>query len=106
MHEDPKSATNTVNVSVFFELLGSAHIKAVRKIFIKLTHGVNFTNTLRAAFLTKMSMLLLFAFEIFCQKNNGKKLIAMSILPTLYCTNKFICFLCLLFGFVYWQKSC
>jgi len=35
---------------VFFALLGSAHIKAARKMLVKLTPGVNFINVLRTAF--------------------------------------------------------
>jgi len=37
MHADPKSAKNTVKPSVFFALLGSARIKAARKMLLKST---------------------------------------------------------------------
>jgi len=36
---DPKSAKNNVKLSVFFVLLGSAHIKAACKMLMKLTTG-------------------------------------------------------------------
>ncbi len=36
MHADPKSAKNTVKLSVFFVLLGSLHVKVVNKMFVKL----------------------------------------------------------------------
>jgi len=34
-----------------FALLGSAHVKAVRKMLVKLTRGVNFINILLKAFM-------------------------------------------------------
>ncbi len=40
MHADPKSAKKTDNLTVFFVLLGFAHIKAARKILVKLTTGL------------------------------------------------------------------
>jgi hypothetical protein len=39
MHADPKSAKITVNLSVFFTVLGSAHIKAASTMLVKLTPG-------------------------------------------------------------------
>ncbi len=36
-HPDPKSAKNTVKLSSFFALLGSAHVKAVHKMLVKST---------------------------------------------------------------------
>ena len=41
---DPKSAKKTVKLSSFFALLGSAHVKAARRMLVKLTPGINFTN--------------------------------------------------------------
>jgi len=38
-HADPKSAKNTVKLSVFFALLGSEHVKAARKMSVKLIPG-------------------------------------------------------------------
>ncbi len=35
-HADPKRAKNTMKSSVFFALLGSALVKAVRKMLVKL----------------------------------------------------------------------
>jgi len=40
----------TACLTVFFALLGSAHLKALCKILVKSTPGVNFINILRAAF--------------------------------------------------------
>jgi len=41
MHADPKSAKQTDGLTVFFALLGSAHIKDVRKILlVKLTRNI------------------------------------------------------------------
>ena len=40
MHADPKSAKKTVKLSSFFVLLGSALIKAARRMLVKLTQGV------------------------------------------------------------------
>jgi len=37
--KDPESATKTENLTVFFALLGSAHIKAAHKMLMKLTRG-------------------------------------------------------------------
>jgi len=42
-HSDPESAEKTDNLTVFFVLLGSAHIKAAHKTFIKLTPGEHST---------------------------------------------------------------
>ncbi len=36
-HEDPKSAKKTDGLTVFLALLGFAHVKVLRKTFIKLT---------------------------------------------------------------------
>jgi len=42
MLSDPKSAKkNTVKLSVLFALLGSARVKAVRKMYVTSTPGVN-----------------------------------------------------------------
>jgi len=38
-HADPESAKNTAKSSVFFALLGSGRVKAVRKMLVKLTPG-------------------------------------------------------------------
>ena len=51
--------------------------KSVRKILMKLTPGVNFTNISRAAFLyksvtRKFSVLTQFVLEFFCRKKIGK----------------------------------
>jgi len=51
---ETKSAKNTDNLTVFFGILGSEHIKAVRKMLMKLTHVVNFTNILQTAFVLKL----------------------------------------------------
>jgi hypothetical protein len=45
MHADPKSAKNTVKLSVSFALLGSTPGKALHKMLVKLTLGVNFTHS-------------------------------------------------------------
>jgi len=37
---DPQSAKKTVNLSVFFELSGSAHAKAASRTLMKLTPGI------------------------------------------------------------------
>jgi len=50
MHEDLNSAKNTTNLSVFFTLLGSAHVKAARKMLMKYITGVNFTNMFTSSF--------------------------------------------------------
>ncbi len=42
--EDPNSAKNTVKPSVFFALLGYVSVKAVHKMLVKLTQGLNFTS--------------------------------------------------------------
>ncbi len=39
MHADPKSAKNTVKLSIFFALLGSAGAKAACRMLMKLTRG-------------------------------------------------------------------
>ncbi len=44
---DPKSAKKTVKLSVFFALLGSAHIKASRKIFGETQHCLTVHNVLQ-----------------------------------------------------------
>jgi len=41
MRTDHKSAENTVKLSVFFALLGSAQVKAAHKMLVKLTTGDN-----------------------------------------------------------------
>ncbi len=41
MRADHKSAENTVKLSVFFALLGSAQVKAAHKMLVKLTTGVS-----------------------------------------------------------------
>ncbi len=38
-HADPKSVKETIKLSVFFALLGSASVKATRRTLIKLTPG-------------------------------------------------------------------
>jgi len=58
---------------VFFALLGSASIKAARKISVKLNLGVDFTNTLHAAFLTYSSAKKLQS-QIVIRENLPKKL--------------------------------
>jgi hypothetical protein len=40
---DSKSAKKTNSLTVFFVLLGSAHLKAVHKLLVKSTQDVNFT---------------------------------------------------------------
>jgi len=42
---DPKSTKKTVELSVFFALSGSARVKASPRRLVKLTTGVNFTNS-------------------------------------------------------------
>jgi hypothetical protein len=37
MRTDPESAKKTVKLSVFFALLGSAHLKAAHRMLMKLT---------------------------------------------------------------------
>jgi hypothetical protein len=37
MHADPKRPKKMLNLTVFFALLGSAHVKAARKMLVKLT---------------------------------------------------------------------
>jgi len=39
MRADPKRAKNTVKPSIFSALLGSAHVKALSKMLLKLTPG-------------------------------------------------------------------
>ena len=39
MRADPKSATKLINLTVFFALLGSARLKATRRLLVKLTPG-------------------------------------------------------------------
>ena len=39
MHADPKSAIKLLNLTVFFALLGSAHVKAAHRTLVKLTPG-------------------------------------------------------------------
>jgi len=51
--DDPKTQKNTVKLSVFFALLGSACIKTVHKALVKLATGVNFINILPGHFLYK-----------------------------------------------------
>ena len=46
----PISIKKTVKLSIFFTLLGSTGVKAVRRMLMKLSPGVNFINVLRAAF--------------------------------------------------------
>jgi len=62
---DPESTKKTDNLTAFLVLLGYSHVEAARKMFMKLTPVVNFTNILQAAFAL-----------IFLQKNpkpNSKK---------------------------------
>jgi len=40
-HADPKSAKKTDNLTVFLMLLGSAHVKAARRMLLKLPRGFN-----------------------------------------------------------------
>jgi len=47
---DPKSAKKTVKLSVFFSLLGSANAKAARRLWMKLTNIVDFTNMFTKSF--------------------------------------------------------
>jgi hypothetical protein len=47
---DPECVKKIDNLTVFFMLLGSVQIKAVRRILMKLTPGVNFNNILGAHF--------------------------------------------------------
>jgi len=42
MSTDSKSSKITVKLPVFFALLGSAHVKAARKLLMKLTPGEGF----------------------------------------------------------------
>jgi len=46
----PKSVKRQSNHQYRYTLLGSASIKAARKMLVKVTPGVNFTNVFRAAF--------------------------------------------------------
>jgi len=39
MRKDPKSVKKTDSLTVFFELLGSAHVKASHKMLVKSTQG-------------------------------------------------------------------
>ena len=39
MRADPKSAIKRLNLTVFFELLGFAHVKAACRMLVKLTPG-------------------------------------------------------------------
>jgi len=50
---DHKCSKKTVKSSVFFMLLGSAHIKVLSKMSMKLTPEVDFTNNLLATFTLK-----------------------------------------------------
>ncbi len=74
----PNSAKKTDGLIVFFALLGSLYVKAVCKMLLKSTPGLNFTNILQAAFLyTKVCcavfLYLQFGFKNFCQKTTGAK---------------------------------
>jgi hypothetical protein len=42
MHENTKRVKNTVKLSIFFTLLGSTRVKALRRTLMKLTPGSNF----------------------------------------------------------------
>jgi len=46
----PKAQKKTVNLSVFFALLGSASVKAARRKLMKLTPAINFINVKRKNF--------------------------------------------------------
>jgi len=69
---DPKSAKNTVKLSVFFVLLGSVCLKAAHKTLIKLTPGINFISIIlmRFSYESELSSLSLitFGFVIFGTK--------------------------------------
>jgi len=47
---DLKIAKKTYNMTIFFVLSGSVHVKAASRTLIKLTPGVNFINILHAPF--------------------------------------------------------
>ncbi len=57
MKIDPKSAKNSVKLSVFFALLGSASINAARKMLMKLTKGGNIFGFFAKRFLSKRILL-------------------------------------------------
>jgi len=44
---DPKSTKKTDNLTAFFELLGSVHIKALRKMLVKLTPEIDIIGTIK-----------------------------------------------------------
>jgi len=48
---DPERAKNTIKLSIFLALSGSASVKASRRMLMKLTPGLNFINVLRTAFM-------------------------------------------------------
>jgi len=50
---DHKSAKNNDSLTVCFATLGSGRVKAVHKMLMKLTPGINLTNILRSAFSSK-----------------------------------------------------
>jgi len=49
---DHKSAKKTDSLTVFFALMGSAHIKAAHRMLINLTPWINFTNIFTCSFFT------------------------------------------------------
>jgi len=49
-HINPESAKMADNLTVFFDLSGSAFVKAAQRMLMKLTPGVNFINVLCTAF--------------------------------------------------------
>jgi len=53
-HTGHKSAKISVELTIFFVLLGPAHVNAASRMLMKLTLGVDFTNILHAAFLLKV----------------------------------------------------
>ncbi len=65
MWSDPKSAENTVKPSVFFALLGSAPEKALCKMLVKSTPGVNFNNFFTITVFIQNLYDLLFCAHIF-----------------------------------------
>jgi len=68
-HRSPKSAKNTVKLSVFFALLGSLHVKALHKMLVKSTLDSIFSPS---AFLATQSLL-------YCQRFNAN---LISLLPS------------------------
>ncbi len=71
MHADPESVKKIDNLTVFFTLLGSARVKVVCRMLIKLSPGVNFINMFMHSFYScrsikgKNSMKLSVSFALF-----------------------------------------